>query len=57
MERTMAYLSLGETNELDKTTVTTVPVKSTVPSGQIYESWSELKAAKVEFNIPCHSES
>ncbi|KAF8114419.1 hypothetical protein N665_0038s0043 [Sinapis alba] len=48
MERMIAYLSMGESNDLNKATGKPIPAKSTVLSGQIEGTWSELKAPKVE---------
>ncbi|KAF8071392.1 hypothetical protein N665_1129s0002 [Sinapis alba] len=48
MERMIAYLSMGESNDLNKATGKPIPAKWTVLSVQIEGTWSELKAPKVE---------
>src|SRR5690606_30513292 len=48
MDKIVENLSLGENNELNKPAGTTTSKNPTVPAAQIDDSWSELKAPKVE---------
>ncbi|KAL0715433.1 hypothetical protein Bca4012_064755 [Brassica carinata] len=48
MEKIVANLSLGEDSELSKPAGTTAPLNPSVPAAQADDSWSELKAPKVE---------